>query len=113
MENFLGKDNFIWWVGIVEDRMDPLGLGRCRVRIFGWYDDGTPEAKINMPVEKLPWATAMLPINSSRSFNVPELNDWVMGFFMDGQAGQFPVMMGVLPGFSSPPSAIESAPTLS
>ena len=33
--NFLGHDGFVWWVGIIEDRMDPLQLGRVRVRKIG------------------------------------------------------------------------------
>jgi len=36
-EYFQGKDGFIWWNGVVEDRKDPLFLGRCRVRILGWH----------------------------------------------------------------------------
>ena len=27
-------DQFIWFTGVVEDRMDPLRLGRCKVRAF-------------------------------------------------------------------------------
>jgi phage baseplate assembly protein gpV len=40
----------------------------------------------------------MYPINNSKSFSVPRLGDWVVGFFMDGDSGQAPIMMGVLPG---------------
>jgi hypothetical protein len=98
IRGFLGKDGFIWWVGVVENRMDPLGLGRCQVRIFGWHDDGSDSAEIKIPVENLPWAMPLLPLNHSNSFSTPELGDWVVGFFFDGQAAQFPVMMGVLPG---------------
>jgi len=99
MNNFIGKDGFIWWVGAVENRMDPLGLGRCQVRIFGWYDDGNADAVSKIPTQDLPWAMPLLPINNSKSFDAPELGDWVVGFFFDGLSGQFPVMMGVLPGF--------------
>jgi hypothetical protein len=104
MQNFLGKDGFIWWVGVVENRMDPLGLGRCQVRIFGWHTDGSEKTKLEMPIEDLPWATPLLPLNNSRTFSSPELGDWVVGFFFDGMAGQFPVMMGVLPGYTAPPT---------
>ena len=31
--------NFVWWQGVVEDRIDPLMLGRCRVRILGYHTD--------------------------------------------------------------------------
>ena len=105
MQNFLGKDNFVWWVGMIENRMDPLGLGRCQVRIFGWYDDGEPDVAARMPPESLPWALPMLPLNSRNTFSTsPELGDWVVGFFMDGLSGQFPIMMGVLPAFTAPPT---------
>lgn len=92
--NFLGVDKFVWWVGAVESRVDPLALGRCRIRIFGWHTDN----KSLLPMEDLPWAHPMYPINNSQSFNVPQIGDWVVGFFMDGESGQFPIMMGVLPG---------------
>ena len=104
MENFLGKDEFIWWVGEVEDIIDPLGLGRCRVRIFGWHTDGSEESKTEVPVTDLPWAHPLLPINSRNTFSVPLIGDWVVGFFMDGRSGQFPIMMGMLPGYAKPPA---------
>jgi len=92
--NFLGISSFIWWVGIVENRVDPLGFGRCQVRIFGWHTQNQSQ----LPVTDLPWAQPMYPINNSKSFSAPSLGDWVVGFFMDGESGQYPVMMGVLPG---------------
>jgi len=36
MSYFMGKEGFVWWQGVVEDRHDPLYLGRCKVRILGW-----------------------------------------------------------------------------
>ena len=30
---------FYWWFGVVEDREDPLRMGRCRVRIMGYHID--------------------------------------------------------------------------
>ena len=96
VNNFAGLNGFVWWVGQIEDRSDPLGLGRCRVRIFGWHTDN----KSLIPTESLSWAHPILPLNNSKSFQCPELNDWVMGFFMDGESGQFPIMMGVIPGIS-------------
>jgi hypothetical protein len=94
MNNFIGKDNFVWWVGIVEHRDDPLALGRCQVRIFGWHTDN----KMNLPTKDLPWALPMYPINNSKSFSAPRIDDWIMGFFMDGDSAQAPIMMGVIPG---------------
>jgi hypothetical protein len=100
MKNFLGKDGFNWWVGEVETRIDPLGLGRCQIRIFGWHS----ENKESIPTEDLPWALPMYPINNSKSFQVPRIGDWIVGFFMDGESGQFPIMMGVLPGIKKVPA---------
>ena len=94
MENFLGKDGFVWWIGTVVNRADPLGIGRCQVRIFGWHSQNQSE----LPDEDLPWAHPMYPINKSKDFSSPDKDDWVVGFFMDGESGQFPIMMGVLPG---------------
>jgi hypothetical protein len=97
VNNFAGLNGFVWWVGQIEDRADPLGIGRCRVRIFGWHTDN----KSMIPTESLPWAHPVFPLNNSKSFQSPELNEWVVGFFMDGESGQFPIMFGVLPGISS------------
>ena len=97
MNNFLGKDGFHWWVGIVESRMDPLNLGRVRVRIFGWHTENLQE----LPSDDLSWALPLLPANSRDYSNTPYENDWVVGFFMDGEAGQFPICLGVLPGIPS------------
>jgi hypothetical protein len=58
---YTGKDAFTFWFGVVEDRMDPLELGRCRVRILGFH----PETRKDFPTEKLPWAST---IQSSTSY---------------------------------------------
>lgn len=92
--DFAGKNGFIWWVGVVEDRLDPLAIGRCRVRIIGWHS----EKKNLVPTKDLPWAHPMQPINASRNFSAPRIGDWIVGFFLDGENAQQPVMMGVLPG---------------
>ena len=90
---FAGLNGFVWWVGVVEDRKDPLKLGRCRVRIVGWHSDNVLDA----PTETLPWAQAILPLNNPMTFT-PKESDMVVGFFLDGDNAQQPVMMGVLPG---------------
>lgn len=94
MQNFLGKDGFVWFIGVIEDRTDPLGLGRCRCRIFGWHTDNPAK----LPTKDLPWAQPLYPINNSKTFSAPKVGEWVVGFFLDGMNGQSPVMMGVLPG---------------
>ena len=100
-KNFLGRDGFYWWIGVVENRADPLGLGRCQIRIFGHHGDGSDKNKLEIPTSDLPWAQAMLPINGSKKFQPPRLDDWVMGFFLDGESAQNPVMMGILAGFNT------------
>jgi len=92
-KNFIGLEGFIWWVGVVEDRHDPEQLGRVRVRCFGWHT----EKKEKIPTNSLPWAHPMIPTNSPNTYTAKE-GDMVMGFFMDGENGQNPVIMGVLPG---------------
>ena len=37
--NFIGLNGFVWWVGEIEDRMDPLNMGRVRVRIFAYWSN--------------------------------------------------------------------------
>ena len=54
----LGFDKFIWFQGVVEDRFDPLKLGRVRVRILGLHTDN----KKLIPTEDLPWAFPISPI---------------------------------------------------
>ena len=99
-EYFQGKDGYIWWHGVVEDRKDPLFLGRCRVRILGWHT----ENKAELPTEMLPWAQVLMPITSASQTGVGEApvgpveGTWVMGFYRDGELAQEPVMVGTLPG---------------
>ena len=38
-QSFMGKNGFVWFYGVVEDRHDPLYLGRVRVRCIGWHTD--------------------------------------------------------------------------
>jgi hypothetical protein len=91
-KDFAGKNGFIWWVGIVEDRQDPLKLNRCRVRCVGWHSDN----KMHLPTSGLPWAVPALPVNNASSYS-PKEGDMVFGFFMDGENGQFPVIQGIFP----------------
>lgn len=102
-QNKLGHDNFIWWIGVVEDRFDPLNLGRCRVRIFGSHTENLQL----IPTSSLPWATPLYPVNDSRSFSTPMEGDYVFGFFLDGDSSQAPAMLGVFPGIPQSSGAPE------
>ena len=97
---FQGKDGFVWWQGVVEDRKDPLMIGRCRVRILGWHTANKSE----LPTSNLPWAQAIMPITSASQTNAGEApvgpveGTWVMGYYRDGELAQEPVMMGTMHG---------------
>lgn len=102
-QNVYGDNGFYWWVGVVEDRDDPLMMGRCRVRIVGYHTPNVSE----LPVEDLPWAHPMQPITSAAMSGVgstptgPVPGTWVIGFFRDGSEGQEPFIMGTLGGAPS------------
>jgi hypothetical protein len=91
-KDFAGKNGFIWYTGIVEDRKDPLKLGRCKVRCVGWH----AEDKMKLPTDALPWALPVMPINHVHTF-APKEGDMIFGFFADGENAQVPIMMGVYP----------------
>jgi hypothetical protein len=92
--NFLGQAGFTWWLGVVENRNDPLNVGRCQVRIFGWHTDNLQL----IPSKDLPWAHPVWPINDSATSKTPKEGDYIVGFFYDGESGQFPAYFGVIPG---------------
>ena len=110
MAEFMGKDGFIWWQGVVEDRYDPLYLGRCKIRILGWHT----EDKADMPTESLPWAYPVQPIISAAQTGVgisptgPVEGTWVVGFYRDGEQAQEPVFFGTLGGIPSLDSKIKN-----
>ena len=82
------------YFGIVEDRADPLKLGRCRVRIAGLH---THDA-VTLPTEDLPWATVLTPISSEDTTIVaPREGTEVAVQFLDYPVNQFPVMIGKVP----------------
>jgi hypothetical protein len=91
-KDFAGKNGFIWWIGTVEDRQDPLKLGRCRVRCIGWHSTN----KMQLPTNMLPWAVPSIPVNMSNVYP-PKDGDMVFGFFVDGENAQEPVMLGSFP----------------
>lgn len=92
-KDFLGLNNFVWWFGVVENRLDPLELGRCQVRCFGWHNEDVNQ----IPIDKLPWAHPIVPYGV-RSVQPPAEGTMVFGFFADGEDGQYPIIMGTVPG---------------
>tara|TARA_R110000772_G_scaffold7228_4_gene24738 strand:+ start:1395 stop:2249 length:855 start_codon:yes stop_codon:yes gene_type:complete len=103
MRNFIGRGNFTWFVGVVEDINDPSKLGRVRVRCYGYHT----EDKGQIPTEELPWAIPVNPVTGASTSGVGEMptglvqGSWVIGFFIDGDDAQEPAILG----------SIASAPT--
>lgn len=92
-DDFYGLNQTVRWIGVVEDNRDPSQLGRCKVRILGWYSDDKNLA----PTDCLPWAQAQFS-PGVKSFTAPKVGEWVSGYFLDGKMAQHPVYDGVLPG---------------
>ena len=101
MENYFGKNGLTWFIGVVEDRIDPEKMGRVRVRCLGHH---SPD-KGNIATEDLPWSTVMAPTTTpsmSGLGNTPPFlveGSWVTGFFLD-KYKQENVIVGTLPGFN-------------
>lgn len=94
----IGIPSFAWWMGIVEDRIDPAETGRVRVRIFGYHTADIQE----LPTSELPYATIMNPVTSSSMNGIMEMpnivkGSTVVGFFTDAEH-QVPVIMGTIAG---------------
>jgi hypothetical protein len=107
--NFLGRDGFIWWVGQVADpkvwRNDKTRIDngkeawgyRCKVRIIGYHSFDPNELKD----EDLPWAHILTSASDGAPAQggfgkLPLLvgGESVVGFFLDGEEAQQPVVMG-------------------
>ena len=107
-QDFMGMEGFVWWYGVVEDRKDPLFLGRVKVRCIGFHTDDKELIK----TEDLPWAEVIQPITSAAISGVGQSptglveGTHVFGFFRDGAEGQEPVVLGSSGGipedFSNP-----------
>lgn len=111
--NFLGKDGFTWWVGQVallksssgdkvqlqsNPKGESLYYNRVKVRIIGYHTANCSELKD----EDLPWAHIMIPAGQSNgslgngSSHEYKGGESVIGFFLDGDDGQQPVILGSL-----------------
>ena len=111
---FVGRDGFYWWIGQIapeaswrdnkigipgESNKDTPGFAeRYKVRIMGHHTAVPSE----LSDDELPWATVMYPVTagggtgaSSQTANLRQ-GMFVFGFFMDGEDGQQPVIMGVV-----------------
>ena len=100
--NFVGKDGFFWWVGEVEDNNDPVKIGRVKVRVLGYYTNVRGGTVTDLPKEHLPWATVLQHTSQAGNDGQGESSGQlqpgaiVMGFFLDGEDAQMPVVIGVM-----------------
>jgi len=102
--NFIGRDGFRWWIGqIAPDEVqksqtkEKKGWGnRYKVRILGYH----PYNNVELKDEELPWATVISPpghgtgsggISKTLRF---QQGDTVIGFFLDGDNAQVPMIFG-------------------
>ena len=104
--NFTGKDGFRWWIGQIApekvqgDQLNGTGNAwgcRLKVRIYGYH----PADLTELPDEDLPWAQILLSsqggsgrANRSQTLRVAP-GDTVLGFFLDGDDAQLPVVLGI------------------
>ena len=97
----IGSGGFKWFFGTVEDRDDPLKLGRCKVRVEMTHDVNNAKKILT---SDLPWAVSIMPLVSASYKEIgmapvgPILGTTVFGFYMDSSESQLPVIMGTLPG---------------
>jgi hypothetical protein len=104
--NFIGRDGFRWWIGQIApistmkgQVSEGQGWGhRYKVRIIGYH----PYSLEDLPNDDLPWAQVMLPTTAGTGAANYAVNpkvspgDVVIGFFLDGDNAQVPVIMGAL-----------------
>ena len=101
--NFIGRDGFRWWIGQIppveawDGQANKEGWGnRYKVRILGYH----PYSKADLADVDLPWAGVVIPptagtgaANYAQSVRIKP-GDVVIGFFLDGDNGQLPMIMG-------------------
>jgi len=99
----------MFYTGIVENRADPLQLGRCQVRIVGLHTHD----KTQLPTNDLPWSTPVQPIGSAAMNGIgytpvgPVEGTTVIVMFLDHDMQQ-PVILGTVGGIPQTPTAISN-----
>ena len=124
--NFVGKDGFNWWIGQIAPPQswrpvnaylsrDEYKHNRVKVRIIGYhpFDD---EGNV-LPDVDLPWAEVLIPTHSgSGQASLSETmilagGETCIGFFLDGEDAQQPVIVGLLPKYNRVEEAYNNAQT--
>lgn len=91
----MGEEGFRWFLGIVESIEDPKLLGRVKVRIINEHDADIDTGDID-------WAHVMMPSTSACVDGIGDspnlaVGSRVVGFYMDGNEKQMPMIMGSFP----------------
>jgi hypothetical protein len=95
---FFGKDDFVPFIGQVEDVNDPKRSNRVRVRCLGFHVENK-NGDGGVKTENLPWAKVAMPATHSQQVGVGgkhglQPTSWVWGFFLDGKYCQKPMVCG-------------------
>ena len=111
--NFLGRDGFSWWIGQIADLKSstadelqlqandsggPIYYDRVKVRIMGNHTGEGNE----LEDKNLPWAHIMIPsgepngTHGSGKSHQYKGGETVIGFYLDDDSGQQPVIIGSL-----------------
>ena len=108
LNNINFGSNLRWFIGVVENRMDPNFLGRVQVRCVGDHTNDN----VDLPTEDLPWAMVMQPTTSGAQTDVGRSptglveGSWVVGFYLDGADAQQPLVIGALGGYATKPDKL-------
>ena len=114
--NSIGRDGFLWWIGQVAHKdswrevnaaisLRGFKGNRVKVRIVG-YHPFDPEGNI-LPDEDLPWAEVLAdPFSGNGQGGLSKTltlvgGEMVLGFFLDGEDAQQPVIMGLFPKYDN------------
>lgn len=117
--HFIGRDGFRWWIGQIapidawKEQVEGGGWSyRYKVRILGYH----PYSAAELKNEDLPWAQVLLPTTAGTgsancSMGVQlQPGDIVVGFFLDGDDAQIPVILGAFANTSQRPSTSYTSP---
>ncbi len=96
------------YFGVVENRVDPLELGRCQVRVVGLHTHD----KNLLPTSDLPWCAAMQPVTSAAMNGIgytpigPVEGSSVVVMYLDDSFQQG-IIMGAVGGIATNPVPID------
>lgn len=90
MEHGVGIKDPLFFIGAIENNVDPRKEGRVQVRAFSVH--GTNK---QVPTDALPWAIVVQ--GDYNPNNIPKVNSWVFGVFLDGRDAQEPMVLGLIP----------------